>query len=252
MEKRILSLDVGDKRIGVAVSDPFNSYAMPLKTYFRTGELLADAKALAALAESEGVGEIILGLPLNADGTAGIQAQKTERFFKALQAQTKIPIRLEDERYTTREARRDLMEMGISTKRDKKNKAVDSLAAAYILESYLAKRKEIHNMSMKEERKDFEEEVDDNVVELIDEDGVKHEYEHLMTYEYKGEWYVALTPAEPAEEGEEDEGGEVAIFHIVGEEDNEELEAVEDESLLDELFDEFCKLYGDDEDDDEE
>ena len=242
-----MALDVGDKRIGVAVSDPFNSYAMPLKTYFRTGELLADAKALASLAEQEGVGEVVMGLPLNADGTRGIQAEKTERFCRVFQEQTKIPVYLEDERYTTREARRDLVEMGVSAKRDKRNKAVDSLAATYILEGYLAKRKEKNNMSMKEERKDFEEE-EDNIVELIDEEGVKREYEHLMTFEYKSEWYVALTLVEPAEEADEDEGAEIAIYHLVGEEDSEELETVEDEALLDELFEEFCRLYEEDAD----
>ena len=246
-----MALDVGDKRIGVAVSDPFNSYAMPLKTYFRTGELLADAKALASLAEQEGVGEVVMGLPLNADGTRGIQAEKTERFFRAFREQTKIPVSLEDERYTTREARRDLVEMGVSAKRDKRNKAVDSLAAAYILEGYLAKRKEKINMSMKEERKDFEEE-EDNIVELIDEEGVKREYEHLMTFEYKNEWYVALTLVEPAEEADEDEGAEIAIYHLVGGEDDEQLETIEDEALLDEVFEEFCRLYEDDEESEEE
>lgn len=246
-----MALDVGDKRIGVAVSDPFNSYAMPLKTYFRTGELLADAKALASLAEQEGVGEVVMGLPLNADGTRGIQAEKTERFFRAFQEQTKIPVSLEDERYTTREARRDLVEMGVSAKRDKRNKAVDSLAAAYILEGYLAKRKEKINMSMKEERKDFEEE-EDNIVELIDEEGVKREYEHLMTFEYKNEWYVALTLVEPAEEADEDEGAEIAIYHLIGGEDDEQLETIEDEALLDEVFEEFCRLYEDDEESEEE
>ena len=76
-----------------------------------------------------------------------------------------------------------------------------------------------------------------------------------MTFEYKNEWYVALTPAEVAEEAadDEDEGDEVAIYHLVGGEDDEQLETVEDEALLDELFTEFCNLYeGEDSDEDEE
>ena len=101
-------------------------------------------------------------------------------------------------------------------------------------------------MSMKEEHNDYEEE--NNVVELVDEDGVKREFEHLMTFEYKSEWYVALTPVAPAEESDEDEGEEIAIYHLVGGEDDEQLEIIEDEALLDEVFEEFCSLYEDEED----
>ena len=248
MEKRIMAFDIGDKRVGVAVTDPFNSYAMPLDTYFRTGKFAEDIKALAKLAEGEGVGKIVCGLPLNADGTESIQTEKTRRFVEALKRETHIPVETEDERYTTREARRDLTHLGVSTMKDKRKKAVDSIAAAYILESYLEKiKREIKNMSMKEENNDYEEE--NNVVELVDEDGEKHEYEHLMTFEFRGEWYVALAPTAPIEEADEDEGEEIAIFHLVGGEDDEQLEVIEDEQLLDDVFEEFCKLYEDFEDD---
>lgn len=257
MEKRIVAFDIGDRRIGVALSDPFNSYAMPARTYFRTGDIRADAEALAALAEGENAGTIVCGLPLNADGTESGQTRKTRIFLEALRAATPIPVLEEDERYTTREARRDLVLMGVSTKRDKRSKAVDSLAAAYILEGYLAKmqennKKETPIMSMKEESNDYDE--GEGIVELVDEEGNKQEFEHLLTFEYKNEWYIALTPTAPAEEAEEDEddeGEEIAIYHLVGGEEDEQLEVIEDDELLDEVFAEFCNQYEEYEDADE-
>ncbi len=247
MLKQIAAFDVGDKRIGVAFSDPFGDYAVPGDTYFRTGDTLRDAEALAALCRARGVEEAVCGLPLNADGTESVQSEKTRRFAEALSRALGFDVALEDERYTTREARRDLVSLGVSSKRDKKKKNVDSLAAAYILEGYLAKRRE----TMKEKSNDYE---DDSVVELIDDDGVGYRYEHLMTFSYKGEWYCALAPEtapEEAKEDEEDEGEEIAIFRIVGEEEDEHLETIEDEALLDEVFAEFCNQYEDFEDADE-
>lgn len=138
---QIAAFDIGDRRVGVAFSDPFGTYAMPGDTYFRTGDFLSDVKAVAAIAQERAAVKIVCGLPLNADGTESIQTEKTKRFVAALQKETNIPVLLEDERYTTLQARRDLLEMGVSTKKDKKKKNVDSLAAAYILEGYLTKNK---------------------------------------------------------------------------------------------------------------
>ncbi len=139
MEKRIVAFDIGDKRIGVAFSDPFNDYAMPSETYFRTGRFLDDVKAIARIAEERGVGTIVCGLPLNFDGTESIQTGKTARFIEALKEQTSLPVLTEDERFTTMEATRVLIEGGV--RREKRKKSVDSIAAAYILDGYLAKIK---------------------------------------------------------------------------------------------------------------
>lgn len=253
MNARVIAFDVGDRRIGVAISDPFGEYAIPSQTYFRTGNLQQDVQALLRIAEEQGAELIVCGLPLNADGTESVQTEKTRRFIKALQAKTNLPVLCEDERYTTREAQSDLRFLGVSSKRDKRKKSVDSLAAAYILESYLAKKpKERTNMSLKEEENDYEE--DEGIVELVDEDGNTSRYEHLMTFEYKGEWYCALTPEAEAEEADEEddgEGDEVAIYHIVGEEDDERLETIDDDDFLDEVFAEFCNQYEDFDDADE-
>lgn len=247
MTAQIVAFDVGDRRVGVAWSDPFCEYAVPGETYFRTGDFSEDVKSLAAIAAQRGAGLIVCGLPLNADGTESVQTVKTRRFVEALKKETAIPVLFEDERYTTREARRDLVSMGISAKKDKKKKNVDSLAATYILEGYLQKQKK--EKGMKEEREEYDEE--NNIVELVDEDGNSQKFEHIMTFEYKNEWYCAFTPAEPAEETDEEEGDEVVIFRLVGEGDEETLEPIEDDALLDEVFAEFCNQYEDFEDADE-
>ena len=246
-----MALDIGDKRIGVAYSDPFLEYATPSDTYFRTGDLARDASSIADLASVQAVTHIVCGLPLNADGTKSVQTGKTLKFIAALQEYTDLPVCTEDERYTTREARHDLVAMGVTARGDKKKKQIDSIAAAYILESYLAKlKKECKQMDYKEEENNYED--DDNIVELVDEEGNPSRYEHLMTFEYKGEWYCALTPEVESEEAlDDEEGEEVAIYHIVGEENDERLEAIEDEQFLDEVFAEFCKQYEDFEDSDE-
>lgn len=140
MLQQIAAFDVGDKRVGVAFSDPFGDYAVPSDTYFRTGDFPRDVKALADIARERGVTSVVVGLPLNEDGSESVQSEKTRRFAAALEREG-LSVVMEDERYTTRAARGDLLEMGVSQKRDKRKKQVDSIAAAYILESYLAKIK---------------------------------------------------------------------------------------------------------------
>lgn len=140
MAEQIAAFDVGDKRVGVAFSDPFGDYAVPSDTYFRTGDLSSDIRALAALVRLRGVSLVVVGLPLNEDGSESVQSEKTRRFAAALAAEGLQTV-FEDERFTTRAARGDLHEMGVSVRKDKRKKQVDSIAAAYILESYLAKTK---------------------------------------------------------------------------------------------------------------
>lgn len=138
MEKRILALDIGDRRIGVAVTDPFNSYALPAETYRRTGDLVADVGAMAKAAKDRGAGLIVCGLPLNADGTESAQTEKTRRFIEKLQEAAGMPVICEDERFTSIAAHDTLHEGGV--KAEKHKKSVDAVAAAYILEGYLARK----------------------------------------------------------------------------------------------------------------
>lgn len=248
MDKRMIAFDIGDKRIGVAVSDPFNTFALPGETYVRTGNAAADARALARMAEEMGAGRIVCGLPLNADGSDSAQTEKTRRFAALLAESTAIPVVFEDERFTTTEAERVLIAGGV--RREKRKNSIDSIAASYILEGYLHKIEKEKTMNEEEKLHEGEcdcEEEEVNLVELIDEEGKVHKCYHIGTIEYKDGWYAFF---QSAEEGEE-ETDEVTILQIVGEDGAEELVPVEDEKLLDEVFDEFCRVMEEDDDADE-
>lgn len=243
--KRVIAFDIGDKRIGVAVSDPFNEYAMPCETYFRTGKFDVDVTAIADIAQARGVGIIVCGMPVNYDGTDSIQTEKTRRFIDALKNKTSLPIVLEDERFTTVQARETQMMGGV--KRDERKKTVDSIAASYILESYLEREKikAKKETLMKEEIKETYEE-EERIIELEDEEGNVEKFLHVATIPYKGVNYCVFQVAEPETEDEEDE---VIIYAL--DEDNGMLNPLEDEQLLDEVFAEFCKEYENFEDADE-
>ena len=132
--ERYVAFDVGDKRIGVAISDPFNTYALPSFTYHRKG-FKTDVDALVQIAEEKGATVIVCGLPVNFDGTEAIQTQKTQRFIDALKEATQIPVVCEDERFTTQMAHEVLIEEGM--RREQRKNYVDALAAANILDGYL-------------------------------------------------------------------------------------------------------------------
>ena len=102
---------------------------------------------------------------------------------------------------------------------------------------------------MKEERNDYNEE--ENIVELVDEEGNTFRFEHLMTFEYKNKWYCALTEVKEPTDDESEDDEEVAIYRIEGDEDNEQLVQIEDDAELDEVFSESCAQYEDFEDADE-
>ena len=139
MEKRIIAFDIGDKRIGVAASDPFNTFALPGTTYFRTKSAEADAENLAKLVREKDAGLIVCGMPVNFDGSESIQTEKTRRFVEILRTKTDVPIVFEDERFTTIEAERVLIAGGV--RRENRKQSIDSIAASYILEGYLNKKK---------------------------------------------------------------------------------------------------------------
>lgn len=241
--KRAIAFDIGDKRIGVAISDPFNEYAMPCETYFRTRNFKADVEAIARIAKERGVSVIVCGMPVNYDGSESIQTVKTREFIEALREKTELPIELEDERFTTMQAR-DTQIMG-GVKRDDRKKTIDSIAASYILESYLTREK---TKRKKEQEKMEEKEMleEDRIIELEDEDGNVERLYHVATIEYRSAMYCVFQKAEPETEEEEDE---VVIFAL--DEENEMLLPIEDEALLDEVFAEFCHQYEDFEDSDE-
>ena len=133
-----LALDVGERRIGLAVSDPSGLLAIPLTTIHRTHEA-GDLDEVLRLAEEYDIGEIVVGLPLELSGRRGPQAGRVLAFARALAGRTAIPVETVDERYSTVEAERRLRDSGVQPSKDRAR--VDAAAAAVILESYLdAKR----------------------------------------------------------------------------------------------------------------
>ncbi len=133
----ILALDVGERRIGAAVSDPSERYALPVRTLERVG-VHEDLSAIVELAREYGATTIVVGDPLRLSGERGPAAQKMDEFAARLAKAFDGRIERVDERLTTAQANRTLLAADVSRKRRKG--VVDQLAAALILESYLARR----------------------------------------------------------------------------------------------------------------
>ena len=131
---RILSLDVGEKRIGVAMSDPLGILASPLTQINITGTKAA-IEAILELVRQHEVERIIAGLPYSIDGSLGPQAQRVGSFLRKLSECLDIPIETWDERYTTVAAEGKMIEAGV--RKDKRKKQIDAAAAAIILQEYL-------------------------------------------------------------------------------------------------------------------
>ncbi len=135
---RVLALDVGERRIGVALSDPLGLLARPLTTITRTNEQ-DDIEAVLRLAQEHGAEEILVGLPISLSGRRGPQARLTAQFIRALSARTDLPVKSRDERLSSVEAERLLRESGIEPSRQKA--LLDAAAAAVVLQSYLDSRR---------------------------------------------------------------------------------------------------------------
>jgi putative holliday junction resolvase len=133
---RILALDVGDKRIGVALSDPLGLTAEPLKVVARTASIKADLRTVEELIQQYEVSKIVVGMPVMLAGEEGVQAGKVREFVERLSRRVRIPVVTWDERLSTVEAERLLLEAGQS--RSKRKQVIDKIAAAVILQSYLA------------------------------------------------------------------------------------------------------------------
>jgi len=133
-EGRIMGLDVGTKTIGVAVSDVLRGIASPLETIRRT-KFQADAARLLQLAGEHGVAAIVIGFPLNMDGSEGPRVQSTRAFARNLRALTDLPIAFWDERLSTAAAERSMLEADMS--RARRAAAIDRVAASFILQGAL-------------------------------------------------------------------------------------------------------------------
>jgi putative Holliday junction resolvase len=135
---RLLGLDVGDRTIGVALSDETATIATGLETVRRVGPK-QDLRIVADLARKHGAAEIVVGLPLSLSGSAGPQAQKILAFIEALKPVARLPVVPWDERFTTVAAQQALIEGDVSRK--DRRAVVDKVAAILILQNYLDYRK---------------------------------------------------------------------------------------------------------------
>lgn len=131
---KILGLDIGSKRVGLALSDPLGITAQALETIeVKNEEDIVDR--LKKIVNKEEIKEIVVGLPLNMNGSSGPQAQKAVEFCDKLKENFTIPIKLWDERMSTLEVERIMIEADVS--RNKRKKKIDKLAAQVMLQSYL-------------------------------------------------------------------------------------------------------------------
>ncbi|MCA9801132.1 MAG: Holliday junction resolvase RuvX [Cyanobacteria bacterium HKST-UBA02] len=131
---RIIGLDIGDRRIGIAISDPLGITAAGLETIERTNTR-EDVSRVKGIARRHGAVQIVVGLPLNMDGSSGDQAEKVRSFASKLARATGLPVVYEDERLSTVGAIRTLTIQGVKT--GNKKALVDMQAAAIILQRYL-------------------------------------------------------------------------------------------------------------------
>ena len=133
---RKLGVDFGDARIGLALSDPLDMFASGLETYNRKN-LQADLEYIKNIVKEKQVGTLVVGLPLNMDGSKGIRVEKTEQFCEEIKKLCDVKIVFMDERLTTVQAEKMLIEQNV--RREDRKKVIDKVAATIILQSYLDK-----------------------------------------------------------------------------------------------------------------
>ncbi len=141
----IIGIDLGEKRVGVSISDEMGLYAHPLGVLpFVGDERLTEE--LVGIAKERGATAFVVGLPKNMDGTMGESAKKSERFAKKLERKSGLPVVMLDERLTTSQAEKEMIGLGKSRRR--RRMTIDAVAAVLILETYL---KQAAGMSTKHE-----------------------------------------------------------------------------------------------------
>ena len=134
---KIVALDIGTVRIGIATSDIMEIISSPYEVY-RRKSLKLDTEYIASLVKNLGAGQIVIGLPLKMDGSEGQSVDMAKGFGEELAKLTDIPIAYQDERLSTVSAERVLIESGM--RREKRRDKIDSVAATFILQTYLDKK----------------------------------------------------------------------------------------------------------------
>lgn len=219
MNERIVALDVGDRRIGIAVSDPLGVTAQPIETYTRIG-YGPDSRHIAEIARRYETDRILCGLPRNMDGTQGFQVEKVKEFAAKLE-ELGLVVEYYDERMTTMLAESALLEANM--RREDRKKKVDMVAAVVILQSYLDARAAMAD--------DGDEADDgDGILEMEDEDGNLIRFYLSASIRYAVEDYVLLTCAEATGDIEQDES--FIMRCTTDGEGNACYQSLEDEALI--------------------
>lgn len=213
MNERIVALDVGDRRIGIAVSDALGITAQPLETYTRVG-YGPDVRHIGAICEKYDTKQILCGLPCNMDGSEGFQTQKVREFAQQL-INAGLDVSYYDERMTTMLAEGALLEANM--RREERKKKVDMVAAVMILESYLSAQQAKALKMQHDALQDGDPLADDSMDETDDEDSVEDVLEmededgHVISFvlcariPYQGAEYVLLSCVQDAGDFEKDE-----------------------------------------------
>lgn len=220
MNERIVALDVGDRRIGIAVSDPLGVTAQPIETYTRIG-YGPDTRHVAEIARMFETNRILCGLPRNMDGTQGFQTEKVRAFAAKLE-EAGLLIEYYDERMTTMLAESALLEANM--RREDRKKKVDMVAAVVILQSYLDAR------AATADEEENEENDEDGILEMEDEVGNPIRFYLSASIRYADEDYVLLTCAEATEDIEQDESFIMRL--TTDSEGNACYQSLEDEALI--------------------
>ena len=243
---RVICLDIGDKRIGVAVTDPLNLTAQAVETIWAKS-FENDSDRVLELCRQYETDRVLCGLPLNMDGSEGVQSRHARAFGEYL-AGKGLQIRYQDERLTTKQARGVLLEADV--RRSKRKAYIDQLAATYILQSFMdaggwreAEKPKIYLKGVWHMSENMNHDLDmeqENVVELVDEDGNAVRFEHLMTLEHEGKPYICLVPLDEMEDVSEDE---LVILRIeTDNEGNDVYATVDDEAELDAVFQKYLEI----------
>jgi putative Holliday junction resolvase len=248
--KRLLALDYGEKRIGIAVSDPTLTIAQGVESYLRSQSIKKDVLHIKDICREYDVGRIIMGMPLNMDDTECSSAEKARAFAKRVRELIRLEVEFQDERLTTVTATQHLLEADMS--RSRRRKIVDKMAAVEILQSYLDEHQsQKGDMTMDEKKIANGQDIpEDEIVVLLDENDKECEFQILLTYDYGDSIYTALLPLD-VEGFEEDE---VLIMKVSEDENGEAvLDPVDTEEELDGAWEAFYDIYyGEDEEEEDE
>jgi putative Holliday junction resolvase len=278
MAERVLAIDVGEVHVGLALSDEMGKIALP-HGVLRRKKLPFDLQQIADTARKVGAGRIVVGLPLGLDGRGGSQARRVLAFAERLQAVSGLPVDTWDERLTTREAERRMIEGDVS--RSRRKKLIDQTAACLLLQAYLDRRNRVEPATLDLPARgrvrwghcetigvgavpEGPEEME-GVIVLTDEDGEEHEFELVDMLELEGKRYAILMPLEEEEddldggdaEDDEYEDDDTVILRVeTDQEGNDLLVQIEDDDewervveAWEEILDEEGVLSNDEQDD---